>query len=104
LGLDGGGHLEHRPVAFDAEQRGHADTAGVRDTPDVVAQQIDDHEILGAILGVIAQALGPQTIDRIVAATRCGALHRPGAQHPVAIFDEQFRRARQHMARSFTRG
>ena len=71
LGGDGRGQLEQGRIGLDREQFGHRDAAGPGDAREVVAQQIDDHQILGALLGVGAERLR-------VGVARRGALHRPG--------------------------
>ena len=52
LGGDGRGHLEDGRIGLDREQFRHLDAARPGDAGEVVAQQIDDHQILGALLGV----------------------------------------------------
>ena len=44
-------HLVERGIGLDREEIRHADRADPRDPPDVVAQEIDDHQIFGQILG-----------------------------------------------------
>ena len=50
LGLDAGSHLMHRAVGLDREQVGDLDRADLRHAAEIVAQQIDDHQVLGALL------------------------------------------------------
>jgi hypothetical protein len=61
---DGRDQLVHGRVVLDDHQLGHADAADLADPPEVVAQQVDDHQVLGVGLLVFGQ-LGPQ---RLVAA------------------------------------
>ncbi len=40
----------HRAIGLDGEQVGHLDRADLGHAAEIVAQQIDDHQILGALL------------------------------------------------------
>ena len=40
----------HRAVGLDREQVGDLDRANLRHAAEVVAQEVDDHQILGALL------------------------------------------------------
>jgi len=47
---DGRHHLEHGRVALDRHQLGHRHAADLADPTEVVAHEIDDHQVLGAVL------------------------------------------------------
>ena len=72
---DVGGQLEHRLVALDGEERRHVDTAGLGDAGDVVAHEVDDHDVLGALLGAGTEAAGQAPILVPVTTTSRRALH-----------------------------
>ena len=61
-------HLVHGRVGLDHHQVGDADAVDVADPAEVVAQQVDDHQVLGPGLFVAGQ-LGPAggVLDRVVA-------------------------------------
>ena len=48
--VHGGRELPHRLVPLQRQQRRHRDRSDARDTADVVAQQVDDHHVLGTVL------------------------------------------------------
>ena len=50
-------HLPHRGPALHVEQRRHLHGMGQRHARDVVAQQVDDHHVLGAVLFRALQSL-----------------------------------------------
>ena len=56
-GAHAGRHLVQGLVGLDGEQVGDVDAADLGDAPDVVAHQIDDHQVLGALLDVRRQLL-----------------------------------------------
>ncbi len=87
-----GGHLEQRRIALHLEQRSDRDAADLGDAAEIVAQHVDDHDVLGAVLlgrlerGHLARVL----LGR--AAARGRALHRPGRQRPPVTPEEELRR------------
>ena len=85
-----------RRIGLDREQFGHRDARGRGDARQVVAQQIDDHQIFGALLGdrrrASRRARDPR---RGVGAAPRGALHRLGGQLHAVEREEQFGRQRQ---------
>ena len=85
VGGDGRGHLQQRRIGLDREQRRHLDAAGAGDAGEIVAQQIDDHQILGALLGIGGEGGG-------IGVGRRGALHRPRGEAARLEREEQFRR------------
>ena len=54
-GGDGGGHLEEGLVALDGEEIVDVDGAREGDAAEVVAEEVDDHYVLGAILFVVLE-------------------------------------------------
>ena len=78
LGLqlaDDVGHDVHDVrVALDLHQPRHADRARLGDAADVVAAEVDQHDVLGALLLVGEQARG----QRFVLLGRVAARHRAG--------------------------
>ena len=45
-------------VALDGHEVGHANASVFRDAADIVAGQIDEHEVLGTFLRIVEQFLG----------------------------------------------
>ena len=65
---------------------------GRRDPPEVVAPEVDEHHVLGALLRVALELLGEQGVLAGVGAARPRAGDRVGRQ-PVALdLEEQLRR------------
>ena len=82
--LDVADDVHHVRVALDREGLGHLDAAGLGDAADVVARQVDQHQVLGALLRVGAQ-LG---LERLVLLGRRAARARAGERpdrHLVAL-------------------
>ena len=60
-----GGHEVHEPgVVLEGEERGHLDGAEVADAAEVVADEVDDHHVLGAVLGGEPARVGRGALDR----------------------------------------
>ena len=94
LGRDAGGHLVHGAIGLDGEQVGHLDGADFRHAAEIVAQQIDDHEVLGALLFVDGE---PGLEARILArraSSRRRALHRARRNVLALAAEEQLGRER----------
>ncbi len=83
LGAHGAGHLPELAHLLHLEERRDVDRAGDGDLTEVVSEQVDNHEVLGAVLRVAAEGLG-------VGVGGGGALHRLGGGHAVVDPDEQF--------------
>ena len=62
------------------ESFGHVYGAGLRQTRDVVAQQVENHQVFGAVFLVIGQCVGDARGFFGRCAQRRGAFHRAGAQ------------------------
>ena len=80
--LDGGRSLE-------PAQPRHADAAGPADAPEVVAQDVHDHHVLGAVLGARQQLAGERPVAGGVAAARAGALDRIRGHDAVPVDGEE---------------
>jgi hypothetical protein len=73
------------------------DGPGLADPAHVVPQQIDNHDVLGAVLEAVGELLGQPAILLRPAAPAARALHGPGFE-PVAFEPEmQLRRRRQDL-------
>ncbi len=72
--------MDQAGVLLDGAQVGHGDGAGGADLADVVADQVDDHDVLGVVL-LQQVRLGP-----------AGALDRPGLDGPSVPAEEQLGR------------
>ena len=95
LGLDGTGHLPDAAETRYFKRLGHAYFAGLGDFAEVVAQQIDNHHVFGAVFRVGLQ-LGGAAFVLTVAQNRRGAFHRFGADGAVRTdFEEEFGRETQ---------
>ncbi len=93
-----GGHLQHGAEARDFEQLRHRHGAGLRHAAEVVAQQVDDHQVFGTVLGVERQVGGAARVDFRIAARRRRTLHRPRQQGAGRVAHEQLGREREQGA------
>ena len=75
--------LVHRRVGLDLHQRRHLDGADLADQGQVVAEQVDDHQVLGARLRVGGQPHALRLVLLRRRAARGGALDRLGLEVPV---------------------
>ena len=89
-GADHADHLVDGGIALDREGFVHPHAAGFGDTGEIVAHQIDDHQILGAILDRASELRSQRCIRLRIAAPRAGALHRLGLGHAILERNEQF--------------
>ena len=62
LPFDGAHELMHARERLDVEQLARAHGARHAALAEIVAQEIDDHDVLGAILGARAQLLGERAV------------------------------------------
>ena len=75
----------HGRVVLDDHQLGDADAADLADPAEVVAQQVDDHQVLGVGLLVFGQ-LGPQRLVALrVLRARGRPLDRPRLDAALAV-------------------
>ena len=90
--------VPHAGVRPDLRERGHRDRPRLADAPEVVAHQVDDHDVLGAVLRGAGQLgalrLGGDRVRR----SRARALDRRGAHGVARPRDEQLRRQARHRA------
>ena len=77
------GEVHHVAVALERHQLVDVDGAEAGHPPHVVAGQVDEHDVLGDLLGVLAQLAGHPAVVLVGAATAAGAGDRPG-DHLVA--------------------
>src|SRR5690606_20949265 len=91
---NGGGELVHRGVVLDLEECGRRDRAELSDPTDVVPQEIDDHEVLGAILRRPGELRGERLVLLDPPAAGPGSLHGPQLDRPSEAPEEEFRRSR----------
>ncbi len=54
--------MHHMAVALDEEAVGHLHRTGFRHAADIVAAQIDQHQMLGAFLGIVHQVFAQGTV------------------------------------------
>ncbi len=81
-------------VALDLEQPVHIDRADPANAAEVVAQQVDDHHVLGPLLDAGAQLLSQPLVLAAVGGTRAGPLDRPCLDRPLARDPQKALRAR----------
>ncbi len=62
LAGDGGDDVHHVRVALDGHEVDHLDRAGLADPAEVVAAEVDQHQVLGALLGVGEEFLGERLV------------------------------------------
>ena len=72
---DGGGHLEQGLVALDGEEVFDVDAAHGADAAQVVAQEVDDHDVLAAVFFVVLEGECGECVRLEVVAAGHGALH-----------------------------
>ena len=94
--FDGRDQLKHRRIPLDLEQRHRPHRPDLRDAPDVVAREVDDHHVLGAILLRRRQPRRPLFVFLVPPPARRRALHRLRRDPPAANLEEQLRRQRQN--------
>ena len=80
-------------------RRGAVHRAVFADAADVIAHQVDDHHVLGRVLGGVPQAARSDTAASAGSLGRCaGALDRAAADLPALAAQEQLRRERDDAA------
>ena len=90
--------MHHVRVALDDQPLGDLHRAGGGDAPDVVAPEIDEHDVLGDLLGVVQQLLLELEVVALHGAARTRARDRPHGH--LATFDlhEELRRRAEQLA------
>ncbi len=91
-GGDGGGHLVEGLVALDGEEVVDVHGAGKADAAEVVAEEVDDHDMLGAVLFVALERERGGGVFGGVEAAGHGALHGAGGDFVGESFgaEEEF--------------
>ena len=102
--LDGGGHLPQAGMGLQLEQGRHPHAAGARQAPEVVAQQVDDHQVFGPGLGIGAQLTRQGGIPRRSGAAGGRTLHGARLEQTPVVAQEEFRGAGQDPGRFAARG
>ncbi len=90
--------MQERCVALDGEDVIDANAARRTDAAEIVAQQIDDHNVLAAILFVTLETCGLLLVFSKIEATRHGAFHRACADSAVRNAEEEFGRERENVS------
>lgn len=85
LAAHGGDEVDEARVLLDHAQFGHGHAAGGADDPQVVADQVDDHHVLGVVLVEEVRLGAP------------GPLDRPGLDDPAVPAQEQLGRGRRDL-------
>ena len=78
LAGDGGGHLPEGGVALDGEEVVDLDGTEGTEAAEIVAEQVDDHYVFGAVFGVVAEPVGEGAVFGGGAAAGGGAFHGAG--------------------------
>ena len=84
-----GGHRPHRRQCVQLEQVWHLHRMQGRNPRQIVPQQVDDHQVFGALLGGLPERVSQSRILFRGVAPRCGALHRLRRHGAVAQRKEQ---------------
>ena len=84
--------VEDVRVGLDHHQLVDADRAVLADAAEVVAAEVDQHHVLGPLLGVVDEALGEAAVLLLVAAARVGAGDRPRLDPAAADLDQRLGR------------
>ena len=82
----------HRRMALEPRRAVDAHAAGDADAAEVVALEVDDHHVLGALLGIARQLGGERRVARRVVAARARALDGPGLDPAPAPAEQQLGR------------
>ena len=97
-GVDAAGHLQDAAVPFDVEGVFDADAVGDGEAAQVVTQQVNDHQVFGAVFGVGSEGGGCRCVRGIVACCGCGAFHRQGVQQAAVAGEVEFGREAEGVA------
>ena len=83
---DVGDDVHYVRITFDLHEPRHVDCAWLGDATDVIAAQIDEHDVLGALLFIRQQPFG----EGLVFLGRVAARHRAsdGSRGDLAVLDE----------------
>jgi len=86
----------YRRIALDIEQGVDPHRTGRGDDAEVVAHQIDDHQIFGPLLGSVAQRLRRRTVGTRFRSARGCPFHGPHEDFSPSAGEEEFRRSREN--------
>ncbi len=90
------GHLPDNGIALDGEKIAHTHAAEAAQAAEIVAHQVDDHDVFAAVLQVVMQPVRSLAVFGGGSATRRGSLHgaRDDAAHFTAALnaEEELRR------------
>ena len=84
--------MKHRGEALQRAELGHLDGCVLADPRQVVAQQVDDHDVFGPVLLARPQAGGEGGVGQRIAPARQGPLDRPGLDPALVHLEKAFRR------------
>ena len=84
--------MHHVGKPLHHELLGDFDAADFRHAPDVVAAEVDEHQVLGELFGIVRQLPLHRHVVRFVAAAAPGAGQRPMHDHAVFEPRQDFRR------------
>ena len=85
-----------RRISLDVEQVRHPHAARPRDAPEIVADHVDDHHVLGSLFLGFAQAFGLLEILLEPQAPRGGAFHRTRFDASAGTMEEELWRRAAH--------
>ena len=88
--------MVHLGIALQPHQLGHLDRTGPADAAQVVAEQVDDHHVLGPVLRIAHQLRRGIRISGGIAMARTGSLDRPGFHAPGRIAAQEALRGGRH--------
>ena len=96
LADDGRDQMMDGGVVLEREELGHAHRARRADARQIVAHQVDDHQVLGAILRALGQRLAQRGVVLGADAARPRALDRPRLDVAAALDAQEALRRRAH--------
>ena len=85
-------HVHHVAVAFDRAVRLNANSAGGGDATEIIARQVDEHDVLSILFGIRAKLGFAGNIDLDIVRPRSGSCDGTQLSQPAFEFDERFRR------------
>ena len=95
--LDVRDEMEDVAVALDLHVLADGHGPRPRDPAEVVAAEVDEHHVLGSLLGVALELLGEQGVLAIVRAARTGPGDRVGGELVALDLEQQLRRCADHL-------
>ena len=89
LPADGGFDVVHVAVAGNFHQCRHLHAAGLAHPPQIIALQVDQHDVFGAFLGMRLQACAQRSVFHGIFASGMGAGNRPRFQAAAGVETDQ---------------